>query len=462
MMKRLHLEVVLRDAAAAAGLPTQPHAPRALEKAHVRLATHYLAAGEHALCKAHLDEVLRGRAAYAWYAHAPLDAAFYRRLAVCECELHLRDTALLELPFARDEAVAAALDAKRAKQRLQRERAAKLVAAPGHGPPRGGGRGGRGQEAERRRRAKNSRPKMGLSRAEREAAGARRAAPGPRGAPARGGAARGPADAAAVGGAARARGARGTAPSPTGGRPVPGGGRRAGGAARARGRAPRGPRGPRTSSAWGGCRRGPRRRRASRRCSSRRAWSTAARAGAAAAAAAKLGTAIEFFPRRPGYRRACFRAALAAWRARRRGDAGGAARARDPPRADRPAGARPGGAGGTGGIGGAGGTRDPGGEDSAPAPAPEPPPAPAPAPAPAAAEAVDEAPAPTPPPPPEQIAGRAARSAGTRGLLGPARGRRRVGLGLLGLVVVVLLVVGGRTRTRSRPRRRARRRARSR
>ena len=37
MMKRLHLEVVLRDAAAAAGLPTQPHAPRALEKAHVRL-----------------------------------------------------------------------------------------------------------------------------------------------------------------------------------------------------------------------------------------------------------------------------------------------------------------------------------------------------------------------------------------------------------------------------------------
>ena len=108
MMKRLHLEVVLRDAAAAAGLPTQPHAPRALEKAHVRLATHYLAAGEHALCKAHLDEVLRGRAAYAWYAHAPLDAAFYRRLAVCECELHLRDTALLELPFARDEAVAAA------------------------------------------------------------------------------------------------------------------------------------------------------------------------------------------------------------------------------------------------------------------------------------------------------------------------------------------------------------------
>ena len=84
MMKRLHLEVVLRDAAAAAGLPTQPHAPRALEKAHVRLATHYLAAGEHALCKAHLDEVLRGRAAYAWYAHAPLDAAFYRCLAVLD------------------------------------------------------------------------------------------------------------------------------------------------------------------------------------------------------------------------------------------------------------------------------------------------------------------------------------------------------------------------------------------
>ena len=169
MMKRLHLEVVLRDAAAAAGLPTQPHAPRALEKAHVRLATHYLAAGEHALCKAHLDEVLRGRAAYAWYAHAPLDAAFYRRLAVCECELHLRDTALLELPFARDEAVAAALDAKRAKQRLQRERHAKLVAKRRDMDRlAAAAAAAEAKEAERRRRAKNSRPKMGLSRAERK------------------------------------------------------------------------------------------------------------------------------------------------------------------------------------------------------------------------------------------------------------------------------------------------------
>ena len=114
------------------------------------------------------------------------------------------------------------------------------------------------------------------------------------------------------------------------------------------------------------------------------------------------------------------RAALAAWRARRRGDAGGAARARDllalivPPEPGPEAPAAP--------------------EESeapeelatpeeeatpAPAPAPEPPPAPAPAPAPAAAEAVDEAPAPTPPPPPEQIAEQGGALRWYQRLLGP-------------------------------------------
>ena len=425
MMKRLHLEVVLRDAAAAAGLPTQPHAPRALEKAHVRLATHYLAAGEHALCKAHLDEVLRGRAAYAWYAHAPLDAAFYRRLAVCECELHLRDTALLELPFARDEAVAAALDAKRAKQRLQRERHAKLVAKRRDMDRlAAAAAAAEAKEAERRRRAKNSRPKMGLSRAERK----RQQALDEQ---------RRDLEAARLREEARREALRTPPPSEA----------QLAREALARDRALadgavdrcRAAAAARAARAWLEDARLRAARAAYEQCLGRLPPGPAAASRVApllveaglvherlggrrgAAAAAKLyGTAIEFFPRRPGYRRACFRAALAAWRARRRGDAGGAARARDllalivPPEPGPEAPAAP--------------------EESeapeelatpeeeatpAPAPAPEPPPAPAPAPAPAAAEAVDEAPAPTPPPPPEQIAEQGGALRWYQRLLGP-------------------------------------------
>ena len=291
----------------------------------MRLATHYLAAGEHALCKAHLDEVLRGRAAYAWYAHAPLDAAFYRRLAVCECELHLRDTALLELPFARDEAVAAALDAKRAKQRLQRERHAKLVAKRRDMDRlAAAAAAAEAKEAERRRRAKNSRPKMGSEprgaerqqaldeqRRDLEAARLREEArrealrtPPPseaqlaREALARDRAlADGAVDrcrAAAAARAARAwledarlRAAR-AAYEQCLGRPPP----------------------------------GPRRRRASRRCSSRRVWSTSGSgAGARGGGGQLYGTAIEFFPRRPatGARASGPRSRRGGRRRRRRG-----------------------------------------------------------------------------------------------------------------------------------------------
>ena len=299
----------------------------------MRLATHYLAAGEHALCKAHLDEVLRGRAAYAWYAHAPLDAAFYRRLAVCECELHLRDTALLELPFARDEAVAAALDAKRAKQRLQRERHAKLVAKRRDMDRlAAAAAAAEAKEAERRRRAKNSRPKMGLSRAERAAAGARRAAPGP--------------EAARLREEARREALRTPPPSEAQlarealarDRALADGAvdRRWAAAARAGARGPRtrarGPRGPRTSSAWGGCRRGP---AAASRVAPLLVEAGLSTSGSGAGAARRklYGTAIEFFPRRRAT------GARASGPRSRRGGRGGAARGRRrararPPRAD--------------------------------------------------------------------------------------------------------------------------------
>ena len=423
MMKRLHLEVVLRDAAAAAGLPTQPHAPRALEKAHVRLATHYLAAGEHALCKAHLDEVLRGRAAYAWYAHAPLDAAFYRRLAVCECELHLRDTALLELPFARDEAVAAALDAKRAKQRLQRERHAKLVAKRRDMDRlAAAAAAAEAKEAERRRRAKNSRPKMGLSRAERK----RQQALDEQ---------RRDLEAARLREEARREALRTPPPSEA----------QLAREALARDRALadgavdrcRAAAAARAARAWLEDARLRAARAAYEQCLGRLPPGPAAASRVApllveaglvherlggrrgAAAAAKLyGTAIEFFPRRPGYRRACFRAALAAWRARRRGDAGGAARARDllalivPPEPGPEAPAAPEESEAPEELA----TPE---EEATPAPEPAPEPPPAPAPAPAAAEAVDEAPAPTPPPPPDQIAEQGGALRWYQRLLGP-------------------------------------------
>ena len=165
--RRLHLEIVLRAAACDAELPTQPRAPHMLERAHARLARRYLDAGEHGLACDHLEAVRRARARYA-YAHAPLTAQFHRQLAVCECELHLRDTDLLERPFARDEARAAAQHAKRAAARLKRERHDHLVAKRRDVERLAAAAAAAEAEAAARRREKQGRPRMGLSRAERK------------------------------------------------------------------------------------------------------------------------------------------------------------------------------------------------------------------------------------------------------------------------------------------------------
>lgn len=386
--KRLHLEIVLRTAACEAELPTQPRAPHMLERAHARLARRYLDAGEHGLARDHLEAVQLSRSRYA-YAHAPLTAQFHRQLAVCECELHLRDTDLLERPFARDEARAAAQHAKRAAARLKRERHDHLVAKRRDVERLAAAAAATEAEAAARRREKQGRPRMGLSRAERkeqQALESQRAA-----------AEQARAIAEEVKRALRA-------PPPLTEEQL----RREdiardGAAADAAVDRCRAARAAKAARAWLEDARLRAANAAYERCLGRLPPGPAAATRVAPllveaglvherlggrrgerAAARLYGTAIEFYPHRPGYRRACFRAALAAWRARQGGDARGAARARDllaliiPP--------------------------EPGPAPEAPEPrAPEPAPEPACAPAPAAADVVDEALAPTPPPPPGHL-----------------------------------------------------------